>query len=203
MRIVVWPSVISQPAAPRCVRRTGAPRAAGFRARVMRRVPALMATASAAAERLGRAGAAGDLPSLDQLDANVVGRLHERDAPAVRDLDRALEQASSQPLEPSDVGLDIRRVEAEVLEAVMRAGVTGAQALVGARARDVDVHAAVLALAADEAIAEHPDLVARDLEVERPHVPLGRLARIWCFEMDVIDPECHGRCPPSLTAISC
>src|SRR6185436_10353610 len=160
MRIVVWPSVISQPAAPRCVRRTRAPRAPGPRACVMRRVPGLMATPSAAAEWLGRAGAAGDLPGLDQLDAHVVRRLHERDAPAVRHLDRALEQTGSQPLEPPDVGLEVRRVEAEVLEAVMGAGVAGAQALVGARARDVDVHAAVLALAADEAIAEHPGFVA-------------------------------------------
>src|SRR5262245_28296849 len=203
MRIVVWPSVISQPAAPRCVRRTRAFRRAGLRACVMRRVPGLMATASAAAEWLAGARAAGDLAGLDQLDPHVVGRLHERDAPSVRHLDRPLEQAGAEPLEPPDIGLEIHRVEAEVLEAVMGAGVAGAQALVSARAGDVDVHAAVLALAADEAIAEHPGLVARDLEVERPHVPLGRLARIWCLEMDVIDPECHGRCPPSLTAISC
>src|SRR5262245_26052013 len=120
MRIVVWPSVISQPAAPRCVRRSRAARAR--RARVMRRVPGLMATPSAAAEWLSRAGAAGDLPGLDQLDPHVVRRLHERDSPAIRHLDRALEQAGSQPLEPPDVGLEVRRVEAEVLEAVMGAG---------------------------------------------------------------------------------
>src|SRR5881397_538248 len=198
MRIVVWPSVISQPAAPRCVRRTRAP---GLRARVMLRARGEMAIASAAAP--GISGAAGDLPRLDQLDPHVVGRLHERDARAVRILDRPLEQAGAEPLEPLDVGFEVRRVEAEMLEAVVRARVARAQALVGARAGDVDVHAAVLALAADEAIAEHPRLVARDLEVERSHVPVGRLARIGRLEMDVVDPECHDRCPPSLTAISC
>src|SRR4029453_19541260 len=50
---------------------------------------------------------------------------------------------------------------------------------------------------------DQPRLVARDLEVERPHVPVGRLAWIRRLEMDVVDPERHERCPPSLTAISC
>src|SRR5215510_2414417 len=95
MRIVVWPSVISQPAAPRCVRRTRALRRAGLRARVMRRVPGLMATASAAAEWLAGARAAGDLAGFDQLDPHVVGRLHERDARAVRNLDRPLDRKST------------------------------------------------------------------------------------------------------------
>src|SRR5262247_3076873 len=193
MRTVVVASVISQPAAPRCVRRTRAPRAPGLRARVMRRVPGLMATASAAAEWLAGARAAGDLPGFDQLDPHVVGRLHERDAPAVRHLDRPLQQAGAESLEPPDVGLEVRRIEAEVLEAVMGAGVARAQPLVGARAGDVDVHATVLALAAHEAVPEHARFVTRDLEVEGPYVPVGRLARIGRLEMDVVDPKCHER----------
>src|SRR5215475_1636413 len=99
-----------------------------------------MATASAAAEWLAGARATGDLAGFDRLDPHVVGRLHERDARAVRNLDRPLEQAGAEPLEPPDVGLEIHRIEAEVLEAVMGAGVAGPQALVGARAGDVDVH---------------------------------------------------------------
>src|SRR5512132_2469401 len=160
MRIVLRPSVISQPAAPRCVRRTREPRAPVLRARVMLRARGAMAIASAAAA--GVAGAAGDLPRLDQLDPHVVGRLQERDARAVRILDRPFEEPGAELLEPLDVGFEVRRVEAEVLEPVMHARVTRAQTLVGARAGDVHVHAAVLALAADEAIAEHPCLVARD-----------------------------------------
>src|SRR5262245_1395831 len=162
MRTVVSPSVISQPAAPRCVRRIRASRATGLRARVMRPARAVMAVTSAAAE--GLAGAAGDLPGLDQLDPHVVGRLHESNAPAVWNLDRPLEQAGTQSLEPPDVGLEIRRIEAEVLEAVMRARVARAQTLVGAGSGDIDVHAAVLALAADEAVPERACLIARDLE---------------------------------------
>src|SRR5262245_41090680 len=88
------------------------------------------------------------------------------------------------------------RVEAEVLEAMVRHRVAGAEALVGARAGDVDRDAAVLALTADEAIAEHPRLVADDLELERLLVPLGGLARIRCFQVDVVDPERHGSCLP-------
>src|SRR5262245_27923649 len=121
MRIVVWLSVISQPAAPRCVRRTRATRAPGLRARVMRPARRAMTAAPAAAE--GLAGAAGDVPGFDQLDAHVVGRLHEGNAPAVWDLDRPLEQAGAQSLEPPDVGLEVRRIEAEMLEAVVCARV--------------------------------------------------------------------------------
>jgi len=80
-----------------------------------------MAIASAAAP--GISGAAGDLPRLDQLDPHIVGRLHERDARAARILDRSLEQAGAEPLEPLDIGFEMRRVEAEVLEAVVRARV--------------------------------------------------------------------------------
>src|SRR5881296_1503459 len=134
-----------------------------------------MVVASAAA-----AGPAG-LPRLDQLDPDVIGRLQERDARAVRVLDRPLEQAGAEPFEPLDVGLQVCRVEAEVLEPVVRACVARAEALVGARPGDVHVHAAVLALAADEAVAEHPRLVAHDLEVEGAHIPLGRLPRIGAF----------------------
>src|SRR4029453_11976733 len=138
MRIVVAPSVISQPAAPRCVRRTRALPAPGLGARVLRPPRGLMAIASAAAE--GLAGAAGDLPRLDQLDPHVVRRLHERDARAVRVLNWSFGGGGAEPLEPFDVGFEVHRVEAEVLEAVVRARVAGAQALVGARAGDVDGH---------------------------------------------------------------
>src|SRR4029453_93555 len=103
MRIVVAPSVISQPAAPRCVRRTRALPAPGLGARVSRPPRRLMAVASATAGRLagsprpprglvaippaageGPPGPAGDLPRLDQPAPHVVRRLHERDARAVR-----------------------------------------------------------------------------------------------------------------------
>src|SRR5213593_3239492 len=114
-----------------------------------------MVVASAAAG--GRAG----LPRLDQLDPDVIGRSQERDARAVGVLDRPLQQAGAEP--------------------VVRARVARAEALVGARPGDVHIHAAVLALAADEAVAEHPRLVAHDLEVEGAHIPLGRLPRIGAF----------------------
>src|SRR5262249_53307157 len=95
-------------------------------------------------------------------------------------------------LEARDVRFELLGVEAEVLEPVVRAGVAAAQRLGGARARDVDHHAAVLALAADEAIPEHPDLVVQDLEREGLLVPLGCLAGIGLLQMDVIDAERHG-----------
>src|SRR5258705_12610077 len=99
-----------------------------------------MAIASAAAP--GISGAAGDLPRLDQLDPHVVGRLHERDARAVRILDRSLEQAGAEPPEPLGGGFEMRRGEAETLEAGARARVARAHAPVGARAGVVRVHAA-------------------------------------------------------------
>src|SRR5437899_9885359 len=185
IRITRWPSVISQPAAPRCVRRT----------RVARRAPAMRRT-RATAVASAAAGGAG-FARLDQLDPDVVGRPHERDARAVGDLDRPLQQAGAEALEPLDVGLQMRGVEAEVLEPVVRARVPRAQALVRARPGDVHPHAAVLALTADKAVAEHPRLVAHDLEVEGAHVPLGRLPRIGRLQVDVVDPERHDRCPPS------
>src|SRR5262249_515917 len=104
------------------------------------------------------AGAAGEGPALDQLHAHVVGRLDEADARAARDLDRPLQQAAPEPFEALDVGLEVVGVEAEVLEAVVGAGIAGAQPLAAAGARDVD-RGAVLALAAHEAIAEHARLV--------------------------------------------
>src|SRR5438552_18647143 len=119
-----------------------------------------MAAASAAA-----AGDA-DLARLDQLDARVVGRPHERDPRTVGILDRPFQQPGAQSLEPLDVGLEVGRVEPEVLEAVVGAGIAGAELLTRARAGDVDRHPAVLALAADEPIAEDAGVVARDLEVE-------------------------------------
>src|SRR6267142_238909 len=166
IRTTRWPSVISQPAAPRCVSRTSAPRAPRLtRERAM--------TASAAAARSAR-----HLPGLDQLDPDVVGRPHERDARPVGILDRSFQQPRAQALEPLDVGLEVGRVEAEVLEPVVGARVARAEALTSARPRDVDRHATVLTLAADEAIAEDAGLVACDLEVEGPHVPFRRLPRI-------------------------
>src|SRR5881628_1092435 len=95
-------------------------------------------------------------------------------------------------LETDITRLEVRRVEAEVLEPVVGARVARAQALAGARAGDVHGHPAVLALAADEAIAEHARLVAHDLEVEGSHVPLGRLPRIGRLQVDVVDAERHG-----------
>src|SRR5213594_626189 len=180
VRITRWPSVISQPAAPRCVSRTSAPRRSRFT-----RCPAM--TASAAAAR-----SAGHLPRLDQLDPDVVGRPHEGDTRPVGNLYRPFQQAGAEALEPRDVGLEVRRVEAEVLEPVVGARVARAQALAGARAGDVHGHPAVLALAADEAIAEHARLVAHDLEVEGSHVPLRRLPRIGRLQVDVVDAERHG-----------
>src|SRR5438094_6395162 len=123
------------------------------------------------------AAAAGWRLSLHQLEARVVGALHERDARALGVLDRPLEQRGAQPLESRDVGLDALRVEAEVLEAVVRVGVAGAEPLVRARARDVD-REAVLAGAAHEAVTEHARLVVGDLEAEPGDVPLGGLARV-------------------------
>src|SRR5439155_17289098 len=96
-----------------------------------------------------------------------------------------------QPLEPCDVGLDVLRVEAEVLEAVVRVRVAGAEPLVRARARDVDGEA-VLAGAAHETVAEHARLVVDDLEAERGDVPLGGLARVRRLQVDVVDPIGHG-----------
>src|SRR5262245_66594597 len=93
---------------------------------------------------------AGDLPRLDQLEPDIVRSPHERDARAVGHLDRSLQQASAKAFEPLDVGLQLRGVEAEVLEPVVRARVARAEALAGARAGDVDGNAAVLALAAHE-----------------------------------------------------
>src|SRR5439155_6674552 len=79
-----------------------------------------------------------------------------------------------------------------VIMPVVRSGVAGAQRFARARTRDVHQHAAVLALTANEAIAEDAHLVAQDLEGERPHVPLGRLPRIRRLQVDVVDPIGHG-----------
>ena len=68
----------------------------------------------------------------------------------------------------------------------------GAELLVGPGARDVDVDAAIGALAAQEAVAEHARLVAGDLEVERRHVPLGGLAGIRRLQVDMVDAVAHG-----------
>src|SRR5262245_5514839 len=134
---------------------------------------------------------AGDLPRLDQLEPDVVGRPYERDARPIGHLDRPLQQAGAEALEPLDVGLQVRGVEAEVLEPMVRARVAGAEGLAGARAGDVHGHAAVLALTADEAVAERTRLIAHDLEVEGLHVPVRRLPRIRRLQVDVVDTECH------------
>src|SRR5687767_4066640 len=89
---------------------------------------------------------------LDQLDAHVVGRPHEADARAIRDLDGPLEQSRAEPFQARDVGLEACRVEAEVLEAVMGARVAAAERLAGAGAGDVHHHAAVFRLTAHEAV---------------------------------------------------
>ena len=119
--------------------------------------------------------------------------MQERDARPVGHLRRPFEKPSAQPGEPRDVGLDVGGVEAEVLEAVMGRRSAGAELLVGPRARDVDADAAIGALAAHEAVAEHARLVAGDLEVERRHVPLGGLAGIRRLQVDVVDAVAHGR----------
>ena len=106
-------------------------------------------------------------------------------------LDRPLQQRRPQAGQARDVRLDVLRVEAEVLEPVVGAGVARAQPLAGAGARDVDGHGAALAHAANEAVAEHPRLVVDDGEVEGRHVPLGGLAGIGRLQMDVVDPVWH------------
>src|SRR5262249_59115966 len=78
---------------------------------------------------------------------------------------------------------------------MMRGGVARPELLVRAGARDVDGHAAVLARAADEAVAEHARLVADDLEIEGADVPLRGLAGIRSLQVDVIDAERHGGSP--------
>src|SRR5712691_9433922 len=129
---------------------------------------------------------AGLLP-LDQLDAYIVRGLDEADAGAARDLDRPFQQLRAQAFQARDVGLEAVGVEAEMLEAVVRLGVAGAELLARARARDVH-RGAVLALAADEAVAEDAGLVGDDLEREGLHVPIGGPAGIGGLEMDVVDP---------------
>src|SRR5436190_910212 len=131
-------------------------------------------------------------PSVDQLGPDVVGRPQEGDPGTVRDLNRPLQQAGAEPFEPGDVRLEALRVEAEVLEPMVRPGVAGTERLARARPRDVHHHAAVFALTADEAIAEDAHLVAQDLEGEGPRVPLGRLPRIRRLQVDVVDPIGHG-----------
>src|SRR6185295_17620488 len=100
-----------------------------------------------------------------------------------------LEERAAELPEPGDVGVQVRRVEAEVLDPVVRGRVAWAQLLAGPRARDVHRDAAVLAHAADEPVAEDARLVGDDLEVEGRHVPVRRLAWIRRLQMDVIDPE--------------
>src|SRR5437764_8500 len=79
-------------------------------------------------------GAARDLARLHQLEPRVVRPLQERDARSARILDGAFEQRGAQPREATDVGLEVGRVEPEVLEAVVRHRVALAHLLVRARA---------------------------------------------------------------------
>src|SRR5262245_19739709 len=130
-------------------------------------------------------------PPLDQLDAHVVRSLDEADARAAGDLDRSLQEPGPEAFQARDVRLEAVGVEAEVFETVVRLRVARAELLVGAGARD-GYRGAVLALAADEPVAEHACLVGDDLEREGLHVPLGGPARIGGLEMDVIDPVGHG-----------
>src|SRR5262245_20381556 len=134
---------------------------------------------------------AGDLAWLDQLHPDVVGRPHEGDARPVRHLDRAFEQARPQAFQALDVGLEVRGGEPEVLEPVMRARVARTEPLARARSRDIHAHPAVLALTADEAVAETPRLIAHDLEIEGLHVPVRGLPGIGRPQVDVVDTECH------------
>src|SRR5215472_8003761 len=117
--------------------------------------------------------------------------MQEGDAAAVGKLDGPLQELGAQLFEAPDVRFDIRGVEAEVLEAEVRGGVSRLERLARAGTGDVHGHAAVHALAADEAVPEHPRLVVDDLEVERPHVPLGGAAGIRGLQVDVVDPVCH------------
>src|SRR5262249_37847412 len=110
-------------------------------------------------ERAALAAAARDLARLHQLHARVVGRPQEGDAAAVAEPDGPVEELGAQLLQPPDVRLDVRGVEAEVLEAEVRGGVPGLERLARARSGDVHGHPAVHALAADEAVAEHARLV--------------------------------------------
>src|SRR5690349_7667560 len=160
---------------------------------MLRPAPVTIAVCPRSSMAPGSAAAArdGGLAPLDQLDAHVVGGLDEADARAARDLGGPFQQARAQALEPLDVGLQVVGVEAEVLEPVVGGGVAGAEALVAPRARDVD-RGAVLGLAADEAVAEHPRLVGDDLERQGLHVPVRGLARVGGLEMDVVDPVGHG-----------
>src|SRR5262249_56652527 len=89
--------------------------------------------------------------------------------------------------EPPDVRLDVRGVKAAVLEAAACGGIRGLEGLAGAGTGDVHGHAAVHALATDEAVAEHARLVVDDLEVERADVPLSRAAWIRGLQGDVGD----------------
>src|SRR5438552_1867203 len=138
------------------------------------------------------AAAARHLARLDELDARVVGRAQEGDAPAIGELDGSLEELGAQALEPADIALDLRGVEAEVLEAEVGRGVSRSELLSRARAGDVHRHAPVHALAADEAVAEDARLVVDDLEVEGRAGPLGRAARVGCLQVNVVDAKGHG-----------
>src|SRR5262249_39186613 len=96
-----------------------------------------------------------------------------------------------EPSQARDVGVEVRRVKAEVLEPVVRHRVAVPELLTATRARDVDGHAIILAHAADEPVAEDPRLVGHDLEVEGLHVPVRGLPGIGGLQMEVVDPECH------------
>src|SRR5262249_1869352 len=137
------------------------------------------------------AAAARNLTRLYELHARVVGRMQEGDAAAVGKLDGPFQELGAQLFEAPDVRLDVRGVEAEVLEADVRGGVSRLERLARAGTGDVHGHAAVHALAADKAVPEHPRLVVDDLEIERPHVPLRGAARIRGLQVDVVDPVCH------------
>ena len=67
----------------------------------------------------------------DQLDAGVVGAAHEGDPRAVRDLDRPLEERAAELRQARNVRVQVRRVEAEVLDAVVRGRIPGAKLLAG------------------------------------------------------------------------
>src|SRR5262245_55152464 len=116
----------------------------GQRTEVPRVVPSARASGARRWPDALSAAAAGDrglLRRLDQLDPRVVGATDERDPRAVGDLDGALEHRAAERAQPGDVRVEVRRVEAEVLEPVVRHGVARSEALVGSRTRDVHGHA--------------------------------------------------------------
>jgi len=91
-------------------------------------------------------------------------------------------------LEPLDVGLEMGRVEPEVLEAVVGAGVAGAQLLTRARAGDID---AIPPSSLWQRTKRSPKTRVSSLmilKLKGPHVPVG-VFRGSGTSVDVVDAE--------------